>query len=165
MSSLTAGASRASNIPPGQKRSHSHLNLYSHVQHTRDYECVGLMKPGEGVCLCSERFATPTTTRHQLLPSDLSLNSLLPFSVFGYTCAGASSFFISLSFSRRTVELRPFPGRKHRRLERELASWLYFLKRSRSVFLYHLPERLRVRMRKCLFASGEIQIRHSFLDL
>lgn len=98
-------------------------------------------------------------------PPDLSFNSLLPFSVFGYTCAGASSFSISLSFPRRTVELRSFPGRKHRRLEGELASWLYFLKRRRSVFLHHLPERLRVRMRKCLFASGKIQIRHSFLDL
>lgn len=63
LSPLSFGASRVSNIPPVQKRSHSHLNLYSHVQHTRDYECVGLMKPGEGVCLCTtEQQPLPLTT-------------------------------------------------------------------------------------------------------
>lgn len=45
---------RASSIRQ-TKRSHSHLNLYSHVQHTRDYECVGLMKPGK-----ASAFAPPT---------------------------------------------------------------------------------------------------------
>lgn len=43
-------------------QSHSHLNLYSHVQHTRDYECVGLMKPGK-----ASAFAPPCDTIYQLL--------------------------------------------------------------------------------------------------
>lgn len=61
--SLSVGASRASNIPPGQKRSHSHLNLYSHVQHTRDYECVGLMKPGKASAFApSDSPSSPQST-------------------------------------------------------------------------------------------------------
>ena len=58
-----AVGSHLSNIPR-QKPSHSHLNLYSHVQHTRDYECVGLMKPsgGEGVCLCTRKPVTRRST-------------------------------------------------------------------------------------------------------
>lgn len=54
--SVTLVAPRASSIRQ-TKRSHSHLNLYSHVQHTRDYECVGLMKPGK-----ASAFAPPTDT-------------------------------------------------------------------------------------------------------
>lgn len=60
---------RASSIRQ-TKRSHSHLNLYSHVQHTRDYECVGLMKPGK-----ASAFAPPTATTRLPPPSHTPISS------------------------------------------------------------------------------------------
>lgn len=58
---------RASSIRQ-TKRSHSHLNLYSHVQHTRDYECVGLMKPGKASAFAPPTAATPHPPPSHIYP-------------------------------------------------------------------------------------------------
>lgn len=119
LSPLSSSASRASNIPPGQKRSHSHLNLYSHVQHTRDYECVGLMKPGEGVCFCTtERQLSPLTTTAIPRVTRLSSPSLPVFwSIYAEERGEEAVMFsaLTLSFSLTfSVSYCTVSGCKHR---------------------------------------------------
>lgn len=125
-------------------------------------------------------FAPPSDSRRP--PSDVNyppppVRSLFPtsssLSLFRVHIYRDISFSIPACYFFLLVFLRvAMPGSAHSRGANIVDSRvrtrveLYFLKRPRrSVFLYHLPERLRVRMREHFFAPGEIQICYSFLDL
>lgn len=158
LSPHSTGASRASNIPPGQKRSHSHLNLYSHVQHTRDYECVGLMKAGEGVCLCTtERSAVDDDHRHPGPIHSLPVSFLSR--IYAGTTFSPHPYAVSSFSTFRVVSL----GTARSRGANTLVSVLFFKEaardRPRHVYHYFAWESVSS------LASGKTWTRDSFLDL
>lgn len=153
---LTRPAPRAPQIFAGTKRSHSHLNLYSHVQHTRDYECVGLMKPGKASAFAPASQATDAVPPPWPIPLGTH-RSPHPFSR-----ALPCSFLLLLApprFPHEGASRRPAPLVLRaqtpfaRARTRVLRASLLFKKIPPADVYVITRERPGIRMRKCLSKS------------